>query len=173
VWRFTPTSPWVAGEHYKAWASAAVEDAVGNGVSSTGATLRASTLVDSSSSAMSKTSGDASWHTSSASDARGGSFIYSTDKASTAAHSSVSTHVAGTHVFLDGCLSPSSGLAAVYVDGVRAATLNFHRRSSSCKQVWASSKLADKQHKVTVVLLGSKVKKSSGTTVSIDAIRVS
>ncbi len=163
----------VAGEHYKAWASAAVEDGVGNGVSSTGATLRASTLVDSSSSAMRKTSGDSSWHTSSASDARGGTFIYSTDKASTAAHSSVSTYVAGTHVFLDGCRSPSSGLASVYIDGARVATVNFHRKASSCKQVWASPTLANKQHKVTVVLTGTKVKKSSGTKVSVDAIRVS
>ena len=57
VWRVSPTPLWVAGEHYKAWASAAVQDGVGNGVSSTGATLRASTLVDSSSSAMRKTSG--------------------------------------------------------------------------------------------------------------------
>jgi hypothetical protein len=172
-WRFSPTSPWVAGENYKAWASAAVEDGVGNGVSSTGAAIRASTLVDSSSSAMTKTSGDASWHTSTASDARGKSFVWSTDKASTAAKSSVSTRVAGKHVYLDGCVSPSSGRAAVYIDGARAATLNFHRKSSRCHQVWASTTLANKQHSVKVVLLGTKVKKSSGTRVSVDAIRVS
>jgi hypothetical protein len=119
-----------------------------------------------------KSHGDAKWRTTSASDARGKSFIWSSDKAKTHAKSSVSTKVVGNQIFLDGCKSPRSGRAAVYVDGKLATTLSLYRKFSGCGQIWVSHKLTDKQHSVKVVLLGTKVKHSKGTIVSVDAIRV-
>jgi Bacterial Ig-like domain len=171
-WTFTPTANWIAGEHYEAWVTSAVQDGVGNQVSSIGSAIRASTLVDSSSSMLTKHTGDKPWHTTTASDAIGKSFIHSKDTLSTTARSSVSTKVVGTKIYFDGCVSPKSGKAGVYVDGTLTAVVNMHRKSSGCREMWSSSTLANKLHTVTIVALGTKVTKSKGTVISVDAIRV-
>ncbi len=61
------------------------------------------------------------------------------------------------------------GKAAVYIDGVKKATVDLYRSSTAYKsKVWASATLSNTVHTVRIVALGSKQKASKGYDVSFD-----
>jgi hypothetical protein len=84
---------------------------------------------------------------------------------------SVSTAFAGPAVHIVGCKSPDSGRYAVYVDGKLKATMDGYQKFTSCNKTLVRIKgLSSGSHTVTVGLLGTRNKVSTGTKVSLDAI---
>ena len=83
----------------------------------------------------------------------------------------LSTTFAGPAVHLIGCKSPDAGNYAVYVDGKLKASLDGYQKFTSCNKVLVRlGGLSSGTHTVTVALLGTHNKKSSGTKVSVDAV---
>lgn len=68
----------------------------------------------------------------------------------------------------------SFGRAAVYVDGVRRATVSQYAARTAFQQgIWSISGLApDKVHTVVIRALGTKVSASSSTVIAVDAVDV-
>lgn len=67
---------------------------------------------------------------------------------------------------------PAYGLAAVYVDGVKRATVDSYSPSARDRVVWTSTTLAAGRHTFRIVTLGTKRAVSKGTLVSVDFLQV-
>jgi beta-N-acetylhexosaminidase len=101
------------------------------------------------------------WHTGVSSDVSGGSLAYST-----ASGASASYTFAGFAISWVAYRGPTRGSAAVYVDGVRRATINLHSSSYHASQIvyaihWSTSGT----HTITIVNLGT----SGHPRVDVDA----
>ncbi len=168
--QFLPTASWTAGESYDLALSADVKDANGFVPEVVPVKVRAATLVDSASAALSTNDGDYGWQTVRASDARGGSYLRT--KAGTGTNASVVTTVVGTAVTFRACKSPRSGYADILVNGVKVKRVNLYRSYSGCGAVWTSESGAVGHRVVTVKATGKKSSRSKGADVAVDAIRV-
>ncbi|MDX6253669.1 MAG: large repetitive protein [Frankiales bacterium] len=83
----------------------------------------------------------------------------------------LATTFAGKAVHVVGCKSPDGGKYGVYVDGKLKATGDAFQKFTSCNKVLVRvNGLSAGSHKVTVALLGTHSKVSTGTKVSVDAI---
>lgn len=79
----------------------------------------------------------------------------------------------GKRAHLYGVKSPTSGKAAVYVNGIKRATVSLYAASTKHSQLlFSSAPLAGGNHKVEVRVLGSKVRKSKGVWVGLDRLKV-
>ncbi len=165
-----PRGTWTAGEIYRLSVQDTVKDANGFSAAAVKDDVRASTVVDSASAALTKQDGTYPWRTVQASDARGGTYIRAKGGSGTTAW--VETKVRGQVVVLRACKSPNSGYADVYVDGQRVKRVDLYRSYSGCRRVFYSAELADTVHTVTVVVTGHKRAASKGADVAVDAIRV-
>jgi len=174
TFRFTPSKPWTAGESYRLQLSTAVQTA-GTSVPATALTssIRAYTKVDSSSSALTKVTGDYSWSTMRASNAMGGSYLLSDDKKSTSRRSYVQTSVRGSKLKVYACKTRAAGKAGLYVDGKLVKRLNLYKKSSTCGKVATISLASGSAHTVRFAALGTKVKKATRTKVRFDGFVVS
>lgn len=75
----------------------------------------------------------------------------------------------GTGVTWYGTKGRAYGKAAVYIDGVKKATVDLYRSSTAYKsKIWASATLSNAVHTVRIVALGSKQRASKGYDVSFD-----
>jgi hypothetical protein len=78
---------------------------------------------------------------------------------------------AGTRVTLYALRSPSSGAAAVYIDGVRRSSVDLHSSTTMYKYpVYTSPTLSGGTHTIRVEVVGTKSGKNS--TVAVDYFRV-
>ena len=79
----------------------------------------------------------------------------------------------GTGISWLGTKTKTSGKAAVYIDGVKKATVDLYSSSTSYKRtLWTSARLTSKVHTITVVVLGSKRTSAKGYNVSVDAFTI-
>jgi len=111
------------------------------------------------------------WDVDKAKAASGGSYATSRGKGSSLTWTFSSG--AGKKAVVYGVKSPRSGKAAVYVDGVKKATVSLYAtRAGYNLPVFTSSALSAGQHKVEVRVLGSKARASQGTWVGLDRLKV-
>lgn len=167
--RFIPSIKWVAGESYylRINTSVTTSDTAVPAVAA-GNTIRAVTSVDSSSSALTKVNGDYPWVTAKASDARGGSYLRSSDKTSTSKRSYVQARVRSNTVSVYACMGPSSGYARIYVDGSVKRTVNLYKSYSKCGKVATVALGSGSQHTVRFAPTGTKTKKAKSAQVRFD-----
>ncbi len=161
---FTPTAPLVPGQSYTVSLSGGITDVAGNPLTPMSWTVRTSTAVDNTSSALYEV-----WDRDTSPSASGGSY-----HASASAGSSAKFTFAGTAVTLVGARSASGGYADIYLDGVKqAAGVSFYNKATQWQYpVWSKSGLPNRTHMVEVRPLGTKPASSSGAWVYVDAFKV-
>lgn len=114
-----------------------------------------------------------SWSLHRSTDAFGGSYSAEASYVSAwkGSKPALSTSFSGSAVHIVGCKSPDSGNLAVYVDGKLKATGSAYQKFTSCnKTLIRIGGLSAGSHTVTVTPLGTHVKASKGTKVSVDAV---
>jgi hypothetical protein len=75
----------------------------------------------------------------------------------------------GTGITWYGTKGKSYGKAAVYIDGVKKATIDLYRSSTAYKQkLWSSTTLSNGLHTIKIVALGKKRTAATGYNVSFD-----
>lgn len=171
-YQFNPRGRWVAGESYGLAVSGVSTAGTAAPAIASGRTTRATTTLDSASSSISRVNGDYGWTTAKASDAKGGTYLRSNDKAKTAKRSNVSAQVRGSKVYIYGCYGKSSGKARIYVDGKTRATIDLYRTYSKCGKVATVSLTSGSVHTVKFAPLGSKRKKAKSSSVRFDGFVV-
>src|SRR5919112_3436778 len=158
TYRFNPSVHWVPGQSYRPWVSPTVVDRAAKSVVVSATSRRTATMVDSTSELMTYTAGDSAWALRTASDAVGLSYRSTTDKATTMKRASASTLVHGTSVTVGVCKSPTSGSAAVFVDGKYVRTVSLNRSWTGCDASIPVTGLAKGTHRVTVAAVASGTK---------------
>ena len=68
-------------------------------------------------------------------------------------------------------VGPAYGIAVVYVDGVKKATIDSYAASAKEQVLWSSATLAAGRHTIQIVTLGTKRAASKGTTVGVDFLQ--
>ena len=122
---------------------------------------------------MQQSAADQIWSLHRSTDAFGGSYNAEASYVSSwkGSKPTLSTSFSGSAVHLVGCKSPDSGNLAVYVDGKLKATDSAYQKFTSCnKTLVRIGGLSAGSHTVTITPLGTHVKASTGTKVSVDAI---
>jgi hypothetical protein len=80
----------------------------------------------------------------------------------------------GTAISWLGTTGKTSGKAAVYIDGVKKATIDLYATKTTYKKkLWTSAKLTNKVHTIKVAVLGSKRSAAKGYDVSADSFSIS
>jgi hypothetical protein len=75
----------------------------------------------------------------------------------------------GTGISWYGTKGRAYGKAAVYIDGVKKATIDLYRSGTAYKQkLWSSTTLSNSLHTIKIVPLGTKRSAASGYNVSFD-----
>lgn len=163
---WTPASPLVPGETYAVSTTTAIKDRAGNSLPADTYLVQATGVVESTASVLKET-----WDVDNAAAAFGGKYAASRSKDSSATWRFSAS--AGQRATLYGVRRPNGGRAAVYVDGVKKATVSFYRSATTYKvPVFTSAALSSGQHTVEVRALGTKPAASSGTWVNVDALGV-
>jgi len=161
--RLKPTSRLTAGQHYTAKVAAGqVNDRAGNANTAASKAFRGQRNLQENAPGIKVT-----WQNVTASSAFGGSYLREHRRGASAAFSFTGTQV--TWWTIQG---PAQGQADVLVDGVRKATVNNYTASTHYNIPRVISGLANKAHRLKVVVLGTKSKKSSNTFVAVDAFTV-
>lgn len=161
-----PSSPLVPGERYAVVANPAgastIADGAGNALASTSSPFRAATSLQENTPAAKY-----AWRVVSSASAYGGS--YRTEHLAGAA---VSYPFVGTSVTWYTVRGRSQGVADMYVDGVKKATVNNYASATSYKVARSVTGLADTKHVLKVVVRGVKGSASgTGTYVVVDAVK--
>jgi SpoIID/LytB domain protein len=108
------------------------------------------------------------WKTNRSSAFSGGSHMYAAK-----AGKQATFEFEGTSVKWYGTKSPRYGKAAVYLDGVRVATVDSYASKTGFRKVlYRKTGLSAKKHTLTIKALGKKRSSAKGTRVSVDAIIV-
>jgi Big-like domain-containing protein len=159
----TPSAALMPGQSYTLSLSSAIEDLSGNSLVATSWTVRASTIVENTSSAL-----IAVWDRDYSTSASGGAF-----SASRTGYSKKRFTFSGTNVTVLGRRAPDGGYARVYLDGVYQAQVSFYAAANQWKvPVWSKTGLADAAHTVEVLPLATKPTASTSTWVYVDAFQV-
>jgi beta-galactosidase GanA len=96
-----------------------------------------------------------------------------TESFSNVAGDSMSVTFTGTAVQYVAPTAANHGIADIYLDGAKVATVDGYSSGTSFQQVlYAASGLADTSHTLKIVVTGQKNASSGGTYVSVDAINV-
>ena len=75
----------------------------------------------------------------------------------------------GTGITWYGTKGRAYGKAAVYIDGVKKATIDLYRSGTAYKQkLWASTTLSNGLHTIKIVAVGTKRSAATGYNVSFD-----
>lgn len=163
---WTPAGPLVPGEKYEMVFGPGIADLAGNSLSPQTVALKAPVAVEATDPAVVE-----QWDLDKAKAAAGRS--YATSRTKGASLTWRFTSGAGKRAVLYGVKSPQSGKAEIRVDGVKKATISLHAASLKHQQVlFTSAALSAGTHTVAVRVLGSKVRKSKGTWVGLDRLKV-
>ncbi|MDQ3328105.1 MAG: lysyl oxidase family protein [Chloroflexota bacterium] len=109
-----------------------------------------------------------SWKAAAATAAYGGGVRYSSEAASTATRS-----FTGRQIAFVSDRGASRGIAAIYVDGVRVATIDLYAASGQWRRVvYAKSWNTSGTHRISVQVTGTKRDASSSARVDVDAFVV-
>lgn len=88
----------------------------------------------------------------------------------TAAGSKATFKVTGRSVAWVGSIGPGYGMATVWVDGSKVATVNLYAATgTTAKVLWRRTISAGSRHTVKIVVTGTKDPAASGTRVDVDA----
>lgn len=161
--RFTPTSRLVPGQTYTISLSAAITDYAGNPLVPYAKAIRASTVVQENSPAVSD--GWARWTVSYAS---GG-----TMKIARKVGARLTVGFDGSSVTLVGARGPAGGYAQIYIDGVlKTSTASFYASAIKYQQtIYAATGLTAAHHTMVIVAAGTKPTVATGTWVYVDALK--
>ena len=162
-----PSVPLVPGQRYVVVLNpaghATVADAAGNALAAAALPFRAQTSLDQTTPAAKWT-----WRVLPSSSSYGGS--YRTEHLAGAAATYTFTGTSVTWYTIKG---KSQGVADVYVDGVKKATVNNYSSTTTYKVARAVSGLPNAKHVLKIVVRGVKGSTSgTGTFVAVDAIKV-
>ena len=110
----------------------------------------------------------AGWSAGSAAGASGGTYRYASRPGA-----SITVTFIGTSVSWIGPTGPSYGRAAVFLNGVRVATVSQYARDFAHQRVvWALSGLPDRAHTLAIQTLGTREAASTGSVVVVDGFDV-
>lgn len=162
-----PAAPLVPGEQYalvvNPSGAATVTDDAGNALTAKSVPFRAQTVVQENSVGTRY-----AWRNVGAASAYGGSY-----RAEHLGGAQVTYAFTGTSVIWYAVRGRDQGVAYVYVDGVRKATVNNYATATSYKVARTVSGLTNAKHTLRVYVTGLKGSASgTGTYVSVDAVKV-
>jgi hypothetical protein len=162
-----PANPLMPGQQYAVVANpsghATVADLAGNHLAGTSKKFRASTTVQENSVAATY-----AWRGVRATSAFGGTY-----RTAHAANASVAYQFTGTGITWYTVKGRNQGVAYVYVDGVKKATVNNYGTATAYKVGRTVSHLKNAKHTLRIVVAGRKgATKGTGTYVSVDAVKV-
>jgi bacillopeptidase F len=162
-----PAAALVPGERYTVAANPAaastIADVAGTRLAALATPFRAQTALQETTPAARYT-----WRVVTTSAAYGGSY-----RSEHLAGAAASYAFSGTSVTWYTVKGRSQGMADVYVDGVKKATVNNYASAASYKVARTVSGLAAGKHVLKVVVLGKKGSTSgTGTSVAVDAVKV-
>jgi hypothetical protein len=161
-----PTTPLVPGASYQLTLGSGIKDLSGNSAVSAGPVLTVNPLADDRSAAVSYAG---VWRSMASSNAIGGTFHAAAPAAGHPVNSAFSAF--GSGVLVTGCMGPSGGNMAVYVDGVLKSTRDTYRSFSGCNiNLVRVTGLKKGSHKVQVRATATKRAASKGTAVALDAV---
>jgi hypothetical protein len=162
--RLKPSAHLTAGEHYTAKiAAGAVDDRAGNASKAASKAFRGQRSLQENAPGVAVT-----WQTRSASSAFNGSYLREHRRGAWAAF-----RFTGTQVTWWTIQGPNQGQADIFIDGAKKATVNNYKSSTSYNipRVWSG--LANKAHRLKIVVLGEKGnKRATGTFIAVDAFTV-
>jgi hypothetical protein len=162
--RLKPSSRLTSGQHYTASVAAGVaNDRAGNANSAVSKAFRGARSLQESAPGITTT-----WQKVTSSSAAGGSFVREHLAGAAAAMSFTGTAITWWTV-----TGPAYGKADIYIDGVRSKTVNTYAVARHFNASRTVSGLANKAHRLRIVVLGVKGNKAAkGTFVAIDAFTV-
>jgi len=162
--RLRPSGRLTSGQHYTASVAAGVvTDRAGNANTAATKSFRGARSLQENAPGITTT-----WQTVTNSSAAGGSFIREHLAGAAAAMSFTGTAITWWTV-----TGPAYGKADVYIDGVRNKTVNLYAAARHFNATRSVSGLANKSHRLRIVVLGVKGNKAGkGTFVAIDAFTV-
>lgn len=163
IW--TPTARLVPGETYRVSLTSAISDLAGNALIPTYYTVRATTLVENDSVALTQL-----WDRDAGSLASGGFYVASRQAGSRAELTFTAT--AGQKVAIYGIRMSNGGYADIYLDGVKKATASFYASSTARARVYLSGALSAGKHTISIRPTGTKPAASSGAWVRVDNVNV-
>jgi hypothetical protein len=162
--RVKPTSRLTPGQHYTvSVAAAVVNDRAGNANTAVSKAFRGERSLQETAPGIA-----ASWQKVASSSAAGGSFVREHLAGAAAAWTFTGTAITWWTV-----TGPAYGKADVYIDGTRNRTVNLYAASRHFNASRTIGGLANKSHRLRIVVLGTKGNKAgTGTFVAVDAFTV-
>ena len=162
-----PGRPLLPGASHTVTVGQQVRDAAGNSVSPSRVGAVVDPTVDDRSAALVLSGG---WQRFAASNAVERTFSRSLP--TVARPTSATVALTGRAVEVKGCVGPTYGTAEIWVDGVRAARVDGYRSYSGCGVVLTRTgfTVPGGVHRVELRSTGLKNARSTGTTVSVDAV---